>query len=90
MRNAMIVLTDRIGRPSQDEDQMFEPEPGSVVLCGGPHGTAWQRYRSDGLWHSTRRGGAKDWAVISRKRNLVLIYEAEVQAQPTEEEEQDV
>lgn len=76
LRN-FIVLTDERGRPAQHEDQMNEPEPGSVVLSSGEWGTAWQRYFSDGLWHSVgTEGRGKAWDEMLRLRNLVLVYEA--------------
>lgn len=53
-----------------------QPLPGSVVLTEGEHGTAWQLFFSDGLWHSTRGGRPKTWAEMTQKRNLVLVYEA--------------
>lgn len=35
------------------ELRAHEPPPASVVLASGPTGTAWQRFASDGWWHST-------------------------------------
>lgn len=32
---------------------MSQPPEGSVVIAHGEEGTAWQRFYSDGLWHST-------------------------------------
>lgn len=55
-----------------------EPLPGSLVTIWGPTGTAWQRFYSDGLWHSTT-GLKLDWAGImalgaGRPLNLVIHY----------------
>lgn len=55
-----------------------EPEPGSVLLTEGVHGTAWQRHFADGLWHSTRGGSPKRWADLLKKRNVALVYNAAV------------
>lgn len=76
MHSRPIPLTDDRGRlfvPSPTQ-----PEPGSVVLTNGPHGTAWQLFFSDGRWHPTRGGGSKSWTEMLTKTNLVLIYDAEV------------
>jgi hypothetical protein len=37
-----------------------EPARGSVVMTNGLSGTAWQRFFSDGLWHSVT-GQVKPW-----------------------------
>jgi hypothetical protein len=82
----LIPLTGRTGEllvPPQDQ---HEPLPGSIVMHGGYHGTAWQRFFSDGLWHSTRGGGGKDWPTLLRKRNLVLVYDAD--PRPVEQAEE--
>lgn len=72
-----IPLTDDRGKLliGKQRSQSFEPEPGSVVLTEGEHGTAWQRFFSDGKWHSIR-GGSLHWGELLRKRNLVLVYDA--------------
>lgn len=57
-----------------------EPVEGSVVMTESTSGTAWQRFFSDGLWHSTT-GKTKPWAEVGiRPAGLpqyrVLIYTA--------------
>jgi hypothetical protein len=42
---------------------MAEPPRGSVVLAHGEEGTAWQRFYSDGLWHSVN-GNVLDWSEL--------------------------
>lgn len=80
--SGVIIVTDDSGRLAIDEEQAFEPEPGSVVLTQGQHGTAWQRWFSDGKWHSCHRPGqAKPWSWLLGQRNMFLVYEA-----PTREE----
>lgn len=68
----MTELTDTFGIPFVEIDQ---PEPGSVLMVGGPHGVAWQRHFSDGRWHSTT-GGTRSFRSLMRQRNVVLIYAA--------------
>lgn len=70
-----IPMTDARGAVLMrvDED---EPLPGSVVLTEGQHGSAWQRFFSDGLWHPVRGGGPRTWEHLLTKRNLVLVYDA--------------
>ena len=72
-----IPLTDDRGRFLLPSSESAEPEPGSVVLTEGLHGTGWQRHFNDGLWHSTRGGRAKTWEQMLTMRNLVLVYDAE-------------
>jgi hypothetical protein len=75
MSTTVTTVTDTRGRfPSHAYDH--EPEPGSVVLSNGEHGTAWQRYFSDGRWHRVGGGRACTWAEMLTKRNLVLVYDA--------------
>lgn len=70
-----VQITDDKGKfPNHAYDR--EPQPGSVVLSDGEHGTAWQRYFSDGLWHRVGGGKARTWAEVLTKRNLVLVYDA--------------
>lgn len=72
-----IQITDTRGAfPNHAYDR--QPEPGSVVLSGGEHGTAWQRYFSDGMWHRVGGGKARTWTELLAKRNLVLVYDAPV------------
>lgn len=78
MTDRYTTMTDHRGTVLVPEDQRFEPEPGSIVLTEGLHGTAWQRHFSDGLWHSTRGGRPQTWAFLMSKRNLVLVYDADV------------
>lgn len=77
---SMFFLTDEAGNPLDDifnTAEMDEPYPSSVVLTQGQFGTAWQRYFSDGLWHSvTRPGEPHDWQWMITQRNLVLVYDA--------------
>ena len=74
--NRLIQVTDSMGRCLLDKNDNQEPEPGSVVLVGGRHGTAWQRYFNDNRWHSTRGGRPVNWHTIMCKRNVVLVYDA--------------
>ena len=46
-------------------------------MTEGYFGTAWQRFFSDGLWHSCRGGHPMTWEDIISKRNVVLIYDAD-------------
>lgn len=72
----LIFVTDDKGEVLLDDDSRYEPEVGSVVLTHGTSGTAWQRWVSDGKWHSCLRPTQpKDWAWMMRQRNLVLVYE---------------
>ena len=85
--NDYLYLTDDSGRRYND-CPLNQPWPGSVVLANGPHGTAWQRHFSDGLWHSTRGGRPRPWlglGGVAKMRNLVLIYEADPREVPQEE-----
>lgn len=68
----MTQLTDTFGIPLTEIDQ---PEPGSVVMIDGPHGVAWQRFFSDGKWHSTT-GATRSFRSIMRQRNVLLVYSA--------------
>lgn len=72
-----IRLTDGHGEFPNNHYQC-QPNPGSVVLTEGEHGTAWQRFFSDGRWHPTRGGGSRTWDQLLTKRNLVLVYDAPV------------
>lgn len=73
----IIEVTDEAGNLMLDEDQSHEPHPASVVLVNGPTGTAWQRYFSDGLWHSVRGGRGRTWTeMLERQRNMILIFDA--------------
>lgn len=63
-----------------------EPLHGSVVLSGGPHGTAWQRHFSDGLWHRTGGGRGRTWREVMSHRNLVLVYDAAPRARDPQSE----
>ena len=69
-------ITDDRGRPLVRRTP--EPEPGSVVLVNGEFGCAWQRQFDDGLWRSVRGGKPRDWANMLTRRNLVLVYDAEI------------
>lgn len=77
MRSRVIPLTDARGAPLVPEEDLNEPAPGSIVLTSGLTGTAWHRWASDGKWHSTTGVVARWAALITRHRNVVLVYEAE-------------
>ena len=72
----LIPLTDHAGTILLPADELAQPLCGSIVLTEGNHGTAWQRFFSDGRWHPTRGGGSKTWHEILLKRNVVLVYDA--------------
>lgn len=72
-----VSLTDDRGRLTTSP-AWAEPEPGSVVLINGEFGCAWQRQFDDGLWRSVRGGRGRDWSYLLDKRNLVLVYDADV------------
>lgn len=76
MTERLIPVTDARGRPLLSDEENDEPLPGSVLLSNGEHGTAWQRYFSDGLWHRVGGGRAKTWPEMLTKRRLVLVYDA--------------
>lgn len=42
-----------------------EPPRGAIVLADGPSGTAWQRFHSDGAWHSTT-GKRAPWRLLMK------------------------
>ena len=81
MNNRVIPMTGTRGEPLLPDDQMHEPNHGSVVLVQGLFGTAFQRLFTDGLWHATTAAGAggpgRDWTWMRTQRRLVLVYEAE-------------
>lgn len=82
MNSRLIPMTDGRGALLQDTEGCIEPLPGSVVLTEGKHGTAWQRFFSDGKWHPTRGGGSRTWEQMLSKRNLVLVYDAPERTAP--------
>jgi hypothetical protein len=53
------------GEHDDQPGQQPEPPRGSVVLTEGPTGTAWQRFNSDGRWHSTT-GKSTPWDRLIR------------------------
>lgn len=73
-----VPMTNDRGSLMVEPEATTEPEPGSILLTEGSHGTAWQRHFTDGKWHSTRGGAAKTWADLIQKRNVVLVYDAAV------------
>lgn len=76
MNDRLIPITDTQGRVLVPGDDI-EPLPGSIVLTEGPFGTAWQRFFSDGLWHSVGHGSLRlTWEQMLHHRNLVLVYDA--------------
>lgn len=79
--NRIIPITDHAGTQLLPEDERYEPMPGSIVLTEGLHGTAWQRFFSDGMWHPTRGGRPRTWDDLLTRNNLVLIYDAEERAE---------
>lgn len=75
MSSTLTVVTDDQGRyPNHVYDR--EPEPCSIILTEGDHGTAWQRYAKDGLWHRMGGGRPRDWAWIIKQRRVRLVYDA--------------
>lgn len=76
-QHRLIPVTDTRGKFLLGMDEMpTEPEPDSILMTNGVHGTAWQRHASDGLWHSTLGGRPKPWLEIIKSRNVVLVYDA--------------
>lgn len=73
----LILLTDARGSRMPDIEDTSEPLPGSIIMTEGMHGTAWQRWFTDGLWHRTGSTQKKDWAYLLAKRNVVLVYDAD-------------
>ena len=69
-------------------DDISQPNPGSVVLSGGPHGTAWQRHFKDGKWHRTGGGRGRTWREVMAHRNLVLVYAASERTDQQEERDE--
>lgn len=79
--NRPVQITDSRGKfPNHAYDR--EPLPSSVVLTNGEHGTAWQRYFTDGLWHRVGGGRARGWDELLAQRNLVLVYDAPERSEP--------
>lgn len=77
MNERLIPMTDHRGTVLVVPDDLVEPEPGSIVLTNGVHGTAWQRHFTTGKWHSTT-GRASTWSELLAQRNVVLVYDAPV------------
>lgn len=73
----LIHITDARRKLLLPKDDCTEPEPGSIVLVKGIYGTAWQRFFSDGLWHSVRGGRPRTWEEILTEDRVVLVYDAE-------------
>lgn len=69
-----VITNDRGEFPNHAYDR--EPEPGSVVLTEGEHGTAWQRLFTDGKWHRVLGGPPRTWEFMLTRRNVVLVYDA--------------
>lgn len=80
MNSRLIPLTDHRGAQLLPEDERFEPEPGSIVLVRGNHGTAMQKFFSDGLWYAVGRTTGMTWEWILSQRNVVLVYDASERA----------
>lgn len=75
LNERMIPLTNHKGVPLLPDEDQYEPEPDSIVLTQGLHGTAYQRLKSDGKWHSVS-GDVRTWRDILRSRNSILVYDA--------------
>lgn len=74
-----IPLTDGRGELLVQPDDAAEPEPGSIILTQGIHGTAWQRFfAGPRLWHRAGGGSPTEWSVLIGQRNVVLVYDAPV------------
>jgi hypothetical protein len=73
----LIRVTDDQGALVLDEQTSYEPLPGSIIMTEGVHGTAWQRWHCDGLWHRCGSSQKKDWDYLLTKRNVVLVYDAD-------------
>lgn len=59
------------------EEGLTEPNPGSVVLIHGRHGTGWQRsFEDPHMWRSMDGGRARPWSWIVRQRAVYLAYGA--------------
>lgn len=76
----MMLTTDIRGEKTYGGERRIdrEPEPGSIVLTEGDHGTAWQRQFKDGRWHRIGGGRPRDWAWVMSQRRVRLIYDAPV------------
>lgn len=48
---------------------LTEPPTGSVLLADGLTGTAWQRFFSDGLWHSVT-GKSEPWRYFTHRDTI--------------------
>lgn len=80
MSDRLIPLTDHRGNLLVPPSETHEPLPGSILMTDGEHGTAWQRFFSDGRWHPTRGGDSKNWDELMSRRNVLLVYDAEPRA----------
>lgn len=76
MSDTLVTVTDSTGVLVLEGEDATEPLPGSVILTEGPHGTAWQRFFTDGKWHRVSGGPAREWRFFLTKRNVVLVYDA--------------
>lgn len=67
-----------LGFPAEHAELLYnEPPECSIVLAEGGKGTAWQRFRSDGIWHSTTTRRSTWEALMSKDRpgsRVRLIY----------------
>lgn len=77
VQTRIIPITDDRGRFLVPEDDLFEPEPSSVVLTQGLTGTAWQLSFRDGLWHRLGSTARVTWESLLRERGLILVYDAQ-------------
>jgi len=69
-------ITNHVGVATVTQWHTAEPKPGSVVLVHGEHGTAWQRYFEDDMWHRVGGGRARPWTWLLSQRNVMLAYDA--------------
>jgi len=72
----LVHITDDKGRLLLPGDDLTEPNPDSIVLVDGIHGTAWQRFQN-GEWYSVRSHQSRTWTELLKMRRLVLVYDAE-------------
>ena len=75
MNTEVVQITNTFGEVTLEDDELYEPPAGSVLLTKGLSGTAWQRHASDGLWHATTHDNPRAWAYFLRQRNVYLIHE---------------
>lgn len=82
MNNRLIPLTDGRGKKMLPDDELFEPNVDSIILTRGVHGQAWQRWATDGRWHTAGSRVPCDWATLLEDRDVLLVYEADHRPEP--------